>query len=131
MERHIKKEDIYVVLALLAHVAESRERNMKEIWNLPNRKLTPPDVWTDSSHDLIVSQRTRMNDEIYAILTSEVMKMKYPAIKKIENKDITIINKIGLILLLMGMPVNIISSILIVSTANIRSLIEQYPEIFR
>lgn len=130
MERHIKKEDIYVVLALLDHVAKSRERNMQEIWYLQENRTGSLESWSKASHNTIVRQKTRMNDEIYTILSSEVMKMKYPKIKEIEKKEVTLLKKSAMILIMMGMPVHIISSILITSNTYIHSIIQQHPEIF-
>lgn len=128
MERHIDKEDIHAIMAILAHIAGSRKDIVLEIWNFPDRRKN---ISRNDLHDMITAQRTRMNDCLYGILASETMKIKYPDIKDIEKLDVSVMKRNALILLMIGMPVQIIADILFISTGGILALQQDNPEIFR
>lgn len=128
MERHIDKEDIHAIMAILAHIAGSRKDIVLETWNFPDRRKN---ISRNDLHDMITAQRTRMNDCLYNILASETMKIKYPDIKDIEKLDVSVMKRNALILLMIGMPVKIIADILFISTGGILALQQDNPEIFR
>lgn len=128
MERHIDKEDIHAIMAILTHIAGSRKDIVLETWNFPDRRKN---ISRNDLHDMITAQRTRMNDCLYGILASETMKIKYPDIKDIEKLDVSVMKRNALILLMIGMPVQIIADILFISTGGILALQQDNPEIFR
>lgn len=128
MERHIDKEDIHAIMAILSHIAGSRKEIVLETWNFPDRRKN---ISRNDLHDMITAQRTRMNDCMYSILASETMKIKYPDIKDIEKLDVSVMKRNALILLMIGMPVQIIADILFISTGGILALQQDNPEIFR
>lgn len=128
MERHIDKEDIHAIMAILAHIAGCRKDIVLETWNFPDRRKN---ISRNDLHDMITAQRTRMNECLYSILASETMKIKYPDIKDIEKLDVSVMKRNALILLMIGMPVQIIADILFISTGGILALQQDNPEIFR
>lgn len=127
MERYINKDDIQVIIKLLAYAAESRKEIIKEIWSNSSYHKHP------STHhkDLITRHRSRIVEEQYKILTSDIMFMKYPVIRRIDNLEISMQQKSIMILTLMGMPADVISSLNMVAPGHIYSIVSEYREYFK
>ena len=127
MERYINKDDIQVIIKLLAYAAESRKEIIKEIWSNSSYQKHP------STHhkDLITRHRSRIVEEQYKILTSDIMFMKYPVIRRIDNLEISMQQKSIMILTLMGMPADVISSLNMVAPGHIYFIVSEYREYFK
>lgn len=128
MERQIEKEDINVMLALLAYAAKSRKEIMSELWFHPSMNHGQ---LVKHQKDVISGQRSRIFEEQYKLLTSEAMKHRYPLISKIEKQEASMHQKSIMILILMGMPVKVISDLAMVAAGRVCSIISDYPEIFK
>lgn len=132
MKRNTFYPDIHVLISLLAETASSRAEIIKETWNYP-QKYHPcaPPAWRQAIHDLVASQRSRMYDRMYKVLTSEVMKMKYPRITDIEKMDVSSVKKSTMILILIGLPADIIAEMILLSPGYVYTILKEYPAILK
>ncbi len=132
MKRNILNPDIHVIISLLADTAASRAEIIKETWNYP-QKYHPcaPPAWQQTVHDLVASQRSRMYERMYKALTSEVMKMKYPRIADIEKMDVSSVKKSTMILILIGLPADVIAEMILLSPGYVYTILKEYPAILK
>lgn len=132
MKRNTFYPDIHVVISLLAETASSRAEIIKETWNYP-QKYHPcaPPAWRQAIHDLVASQRCRMYERMYKVLTSEVMKMKYPRIADIEKMDVSSVKKSTMILILIGLPADVIAEMILLSPGYVYTILKEYPAILK
>ena len=132
MKRNTFYPDIHVLISLLAETASSRAEIIKETWNYP-QKYHPcaPPAWRHAIHDLVASQRSRMYERMYKVLTSEVMKMKYPRIADIEKMDVSSVKKSTMILILIGLPADVIAEMILLSPGYVYTILKEYPAILK
>lgn len=132
MKRNTFYPDIHVLFSLLAETASSRAEIIKETWNYP-QKYHPcaPPAWQQTIHDLVASQRSLMYERMYKVLTSEVMKMKYPRIADIEKMDVSSVKKSTMILILIGLPADVIAELILLSPGYVYTILREYPAILK
>lgn len=132
MKRNIVNPDIHVLISLLAETASSRAEIIKETWNYPQKyhPCTPP-AWRQTIHDLVASQRSHIYERMYKVLTSEVMKMKYPRIADIEKMDVSSVKKSTMILILIGLPADVIAEMILLSPGYVYTILREYPAILK
>lgn len=132
MNRSILKPDIDVLITLLAETAAIRAEIIKETWHYPQKhRLSSTAAWQRTIQDLVTSQRNRLYSSLFNMLTSDVMKMKYPDIVQIEQLDISEIKKITIILIIIGLPAEIIADMTILSSGYVYTILKEYPDIFK
>ena len=132
MSRNPAKPDIDVIINLLAVTASDRAEILRETWHYPQKHAQPSRMeWSRIIMDLVCAQKSRINGRMYRTLTSDVMKMKYPDINKIERMEVSEIKKITMILLLIGLPIEMISDLTILSRGYVNTILEEYPKFFK
>lgn len=132
MSRNPAKPDIDVIINLLAITASDRAEILRETWYYPQKHAQPSGIqWTRVIMDLVSAQKSRINDRMYMTLTSDIMKMKYPVITRIERMGVSQIKKITMILLSVGLSAEIIADLTILSRGYVYSILNEYPEIFK
>lgn len=129
MKRHIKKDDLDVVLAMLAYAAKSRNQIMTELWFHPYMQYAH--ISKGGHKELISGLRSRIFEEQHRILSSEYMKDRYPLISKIEKYDVSMQQKCVMILISIGIPVPMIADITMVAAGRVRIIMKEYPELFK
>lgn len=65
------------------------------------------------------------------MLTSDVMKMKYPDIVEIEQMDVSEIKKITIILIIIGLPAETIADLIILNTGYVYAVLMENAKIFK
>lgn len=132
MKRNSFYPDIHILISLLAETASSRAEIIKETWNYP-QKYHPcaPSAWQQTIHDLIASQRSHIYERMYKVLTSEVMKMKYPRIADIEKMDVSSVKKSTMILIHIGLPADVIAEMILLSPGYVYTILREYPAILK
>ena len=132
MKRNTFYQDIHILISLLAETASSRAEIIKETWNYP-QKYHPcaPSAWQQTLHDLVASQRSHIYERMYKVLTSEVMKMKYPRIEDIEKMDVSCVKKSTMILILIGLPADVIAEMILLSPGYVYTILREYPAILK
>lgn len=132
MKRNTFNPDIHVLISLLAETAASRAEIIKETWNYP-QKYHPcaPSAWQQTIHDLVATQRSHIYERMYKVLTSEVMKMKYPRIAEIAKMDLSYIKKSTMILILIGLPADVIAEMILLSPGYVYTILKEYPAILK
>jgi hypothetical protein len=68
---------------------------------------------------------------MYKVLTSEVMKMKYPRITDIEKMDVSSVKKSTMILILIGLPADVIAEMILLSPGYVYTILKEYPAILK
>lgn len=132
MNRSILKPDIDVLFCLLAETAAIRAEIIKETWNYPQKhRLSCTEAWQRTIQDLVTSQRNRLYASLFSMLTSDVMKMKYPDIVEIEQMDVSEIKKITIILIIIGLPAETIADLIILNTGYVYAVLMENAKIFK
>lgn len=132
MKRNIAHPDIHVIISLLAETAASRAEIIKETWNYPQKHLPAgSSAWQQSIRNLVTTQRSRLYERMYNTLTSEVMKMKYPKIAEIEQMNVSTIKKSTMILILTGLPADVIAEMIVLSPSYVYTILREYPDILK
>lgn len=126
MKTNQKKPDLSLLSCLLSITAESRHEIIKEIWFHPVSGLSSG---AGPYHDLIARHRSRTDRRMYGFLTSEAMQMRHPAISNVMKMDISELKSCVIIMLMLGIPVKETADISLTSTAYVRFVIEEYPDL--
>lgn len=129
MKRHIKKDDLDVVLAMLAYAAKSRNQIMTELWFHPSMQYAH--LIKGGHKEVISGLRSKIFEEQYRMLSSELMRDRFPLISKIVKYDVSMQQKCAMILITIGMPVPIIADITMVAAGRVRIIMKEYPELFK
>lgn len=126
MKKHEKKPDLDLLAGLLSITAGSRHEIIKEIWFHPDHKIR---TWDNPFREMLTKHRSEINRKMYGFLTSETMTMKHPGIKKVVRMDISELKSCVIIMLMLGIPAEEAADISLTSTAYIRFVLEEYPDL--
>ena len=129
MKRHIKKDDLDVVLAMLAYAAKSRNQIMTELWFHPSMQYAH--LSKGGHKEVISGLRSKIFEEQYRMLSSELMRDRFPLISKIVKYDVSMQQKCVMILISIGIPVPMIADITMVAAGRVRIIMNEYPELFK